>query len=661
MGRVLPKSQPSRAVLSEIALARRVDEAIALVAPPTDASREEENAALVEVLSQFDGGPDGAGLGEQPSAPGIGALPIVFLDGLEVTQEVQNLAHAVPLVAQKTAIVRAYLRYAPGPVEVRGVLRIAWNPHGPWLSVPSIGTAQLDPSRAGHSLAELRSRRGDLAFSLNFRLPSNLTSQGQLWLRLGKIRRVSGTPLPSLAGLSLRTVTFRPPAPLRLRLVRIRYTMGNPPVLHEPAALDAARIESWRRRAYPIARQDLTTTTVTAAPAPEFAAAQINAQLIALRAIDVATGTDARTHYYGMVADSGFFMRGLASGIPQTPQPGVVASGPTGPSTFGWDNDGSYGDWYGGHELGHTFGRPHANFCGAVGGGAYPFQNGQLSDADEAFMGVDIGDPAAGLPMRLMGGIDSHDVMTYCDDQWLSSFTYSAIYDRLVEEDALPGGAPVGDPMAGAMEGTQRAGLSAMRVIAALNLTDHSGTITAVLPTDGGGSPPADEAGEHQVLIRVLDTDAAVLHEQPAAFRRSACEEADEDITGVVDVDIPLVPDAASMELVVDGQVVSSQLIGGDPTTASLAAPGLAAGGPSDPSGDVELRWEAPDAPESQRYIIQVSDDDGITWRTVAVGLTEPAVRLPSDEVTADELTVRILATTGTGTSVVGTDRVRVR
>ena len=40
---------------------------------------------------------------------------------------------------------------------------------------------------------------------------------------------------------------------------------------------------------------------------------------------------DARTHYYGMVAESGFFMRGLASDIPQTPQPGTVASGPTGP------------------------------------------------------------------------------------------------------------------------------------------------------------------------------------------------------------------------------------------------------------------------------------------------------------------------------------------
>jgi hypothetical protein len=131
-----------------------------------------------------------------------------------------------------------------------------------------------------------------------------------------------------------------------VRLVRLRYTMGTPPVTHEPSATDVLLIESWLRRAYPIAQLQLTTTTVTATPTPPFLAADINAQLIALRAVDVSTGTDVRTHYYGMVADGGFFMRGRASGIPQTPDPATVASGPTGPSTFGWDFDGSFGDWY---------------------------------------------------------------------------------------------------------------------------------------------------------------------------------------------------------------------------------------------------------------------------------------------------------------------------
>jgi hypothetical protein len=587
----------------------------------------------------------------------------VFLDALEVTQEVQDLAHSVPLVAGKPTIVRAYLRYAPEPVEVRGELRMSRTGHGPWQTVASLGPAQLDPSRAGGSLGEIRSRRADLAYSLNFRIPAELTDAGTVWLRMGKISRTTGTPLPSLARLVVRTVTFRQAVPLRMRLVRLRYTMGSPPVTHEPSATDVALIESWLRRAYPISRLELTTTTATAAPAPPFGAAQINAQLIALRAVDVSTGTDARTHYYGMVADSGFFMRGLAAGIPQTPQPGTVASGPTGPSTFGWDSDGSYGDWYGGHELGHTVGRFHAEFCGAAGGAPYPFPNGQLSDADEAFAGVDVGDPALGLPMRIMGGVDSHDVMSYCDDQWLSSFTYAGVYDRLVAEDALPAGAE-GLAETEGLTGTEGAEPVGMRMIAALNLTQASGAITSVLPATGGGDEaPAGGAEPYGVTVRVRDAAGEILDERSVTFLRSTCEDPGDDVTGVVDAVLPAVETAATIELLVDGRVVDSHPVGGETAAGGeLVRADRGAAGLADAAGGaLELRWEVPRAPAGQRYIVQVSDDAGTTWRTVAVGLSEPAVSLPFDELTGDEVTVRVLATTGTGMTVVRTDTVPVR
>jgi hypothetical protein len=223
--------------------------------------------------------------GPAPEAGPAITMPIVFLDALEVTQEVQDLAHSVPLIAGKPTIVRAYLRYAPGPVEVRGELRMARSQFGPWQTVASLGPAQLDPARSGGSLAELRSRRANLGFSLNFRVPANLTTVGTLWLRMasGPVWRTTGTPLASLAWLAVRTVTFRQAVPLRMRLVRLRYTMGTPPVTHEPGATDVAFIESWLRRAYPIAQLQLTTTTATATPTPPFLAADINAQLIASR------------------------------------------------------------------------------------------------------------------------------------------------------------------------------------------------------------------------------------------------------------------------------------------------------------------------------------------------------------------------------------------
>lgn len=663
MGRMKPEVELPESVREEVALAQAVEEAVARVAPAqrADASEAETAAVMEQVLTELaatTGGP-------APEAAPASTMPIVFLDALEVTQEVQDLTHSVPLIAEKPTIVRVYLRYAPGPVEVRGELSMARSQFGPWQTVASAGPAQLDPARAGGSLAELRSRRANLDFSLNFRVPANLTTAGTLWLRMapGPVRRTTGTPLASLAWLPVRTVTFRQAVPMRMRLVRLRYTMGAPPVTHEPSATDVALIESWLRRAYPIAQLQLTTTTATATPTPPFDAAQINAQLIAIRTADISTGTDRRTHYYGMVADSGFFMRGLAAGIPQTPDPSIVASGPTGPSAFPWDNDGSYGDWYGGHELGHTLGRSHANFCGAVGGEPYPFPNGQLSDADEAFVGIDVGDPTVGLTMRVMGGIDSHDVMSYCDDQWLSSFTYSEVYTRLVDEDALPAGATGGPAAPTMLTGAEGARPLGMRLIAALNLTRTSGSITAVLPTASGGDAPARSAEPYETTVRILDANGAILDERPVLFQRSVIEDPNEDVTGVVDVVLPTLEGAASIELLVDGQVLDSYPVGGEPAPVGelVRADREAAAPGGTPGGTLNLRWAVPHAPPGQRYIGQVSDDGGATWRTVAVGLAEPAVTLTPDDLKGDQVTVRILATTGSSTTVVRTDTIQVR
>jgi hypothetical protein len=438
--------------------------------------------------------------------------------------------------------------------------------------------------------------------------------------------------------------------------------MGSPPRTHLPSGTDVALIASWLRRAYPIARLDLTTTTVDAVAAGEFEAAQVNAQLLSLRAVDVATGTDRRTHYYGMVADGGFFMRGRASDVPRTPRPGTVASGPTGPGSFGWDFDGSYGDWYGGHELGHTFGRFHAEFCGATDGADYPFPDGQLSGPGQRFVGIDVGDPELGLPMRILDGTTAHDVMTYCNDQWLSSFTYRGVLDRLAAEDALPSGTRTAGPTA--VGGIDGLGGPVMRLIAALNLTRNSGSITAVLPVSdgsGSGSDATDRAGTHEVTIRIRDDGGATLDERPASFVPSACEDPDEDVTGVVDMDLPTPDGAASVEVLVGGLVVASQPVGGE--AAPLGAPVDASGAPEAdaPPDVVVLRWEAPGAPAGQRYVVQLRDDASGAWQTVAVGLSEPAVTLPRDELPGDEVTVRVLATTGSGTTLVRTDTVRVR
>src|SRR4029453_3571443 len=286
-------------------------------------------------------------------------------------------------------------------------------------------------------------KRENESKSLNFLLPATVCVDGQTEVRLVLLLQSGPFALLKVPTNARRTVRFRVTPPLRVRILGVRFQTGTPPADTFPSALDYTLIQSWLERAYPVASVEWSQTVVDAPQAWPFDASIINTFVRGIRTTDVTGGVDARTHYYGLVSDGGggFFMRGLASGIPGTADPSTVASGPTGTTTWGWDLDGSYGDWYTGHELGHTFGRFHAMFCGAGGGAPYPFVNGQLSDADGAFVGFDTGDPDQGLPMRALPGTAWHDVMTYCTFQWLSSFTYTGIRDRLVQEGALPAGA----------------------------------------------------------------------------------------------------------------------------------------------------------------------------------------------------------------------------
>ncbi len=100
--------------------------------------------------------------------------------------------------------------------------------------------------------------------------------------------------------------------------------------------------------------------------------------------------------------------------------------------------------------------------------------------------------------MRALPGPAWHDVMSYCDNQWLSSFTYDGIRTRLAAEDALGAGGPPANASAG--PGDEVAGI---HVVAAANLTRSTGTLS--------GRPP------------VLDRAVARPTTRPAGSRSRSC------------------------------------------------------------------------------------------------------------------------------------------
>ncbi len=100
-------------------------------------------------------------IADDAASPGEAAGPAqVVVDGIEVTQAVQDHLNSVPLVAGKRTVVRVYLSYAAGPVSVRGVLRVGRVALGAVVRHRPDRSRRRSTRRAsGSSLAALLSRR----------------------------------------------------------------------------------------------------------------------------------------------------------------------------------------------------------------------------------------------------------------------------------------------------------------------------------------------------------------------------------------------------------------------------------------------------------------------------------------------------------------------
>jgi hypothetical protein len=612
------------------------------------------------------------------------SAPKVMVKWIETTQGIQSSGseHQARLIAGKRTLVRAYF-YGGSVTLSTGILVAQKKADQKDVGSPLRfqfykGNVRVTP---GASPADLQRRRGNLNNSLYIELPKDFDAQGTWEFQIESLEDKDNKVV---ACGNCTTFKVRAPfdAPLEMRLVvvRLRYRSST---THKPLQAreeDVQLLYSWLKRAYPISSLSVTKRTEWMRKTDKngrFSCSDVNAWLRAI-AKDDGKFRDPRTRYYALVyyngdpftkkneipfrgktthvgSDGSFFMRGCS------PLGHRAASGPTGDTGLGkiynWDLDGSWGDFYGGHELGHTYGRIHAGrpleyhgkllneaWCNAQHPDPhYPYSYGRISDARHKWrqVGVDMGDQVLvpGRQIRIapqaLPGTRWTDVMSYCRREWISDYTYNAIMKQMRLEDRRPTSAPAY---------TDGRFLS---VTGTVNLTRRTGEIQWVKEmTAKEVSDPASK--DKRVQLRMFDRNGKrIVPDVPMNFFPDNERLSGEDEEGVIDLTIDMPLNLGNIELLVKGKPVPNAKYDAGSVPANWAAP---TGGTniqiSRDDGLLKLQWAS--LGSNYRYQVQVRRKDSNNWETFGIGLESPTFDIDLTDFTdAPPVEVRINATLG--------------
>jgi hypothetical protein len=591
----------------------------------------------------------------------------VGVAGIEVTQVVQDMQLSVPLITGKPTWARVYLSSATA-MTVSGTLQIK-SSNGAITNLASNGSATL-PANA--TLQQMRTNWND---SLNFPIPSSLTAVNSaytLTLAVVAVQGVGGITCTNCKTQQV-SVEYTGAPPVRLRIVPIQYTDLAGKVI-APRQIDYTLLQSWVTRAYPsaqlIATVDATLTVpmttlfpcTTANPTnccPSSAVCgctAVNGLLATLRAGEITTSVDPRVHYYGMAlvdpiaanAPGGGYLRGCS------PVPSFVGSGPTGSPSgpgvvagnvggvsgtpSGTDSPQTFGDWYGGHELGHTFGRLHPNtptktsadctqITPAPLDASFPYPNGTMSDAQGDNVGLDVGDKTNAIALNVIPGASHYDIMTYCNQpQWLSDYTYKGILNG-------PGGMIAQDPAGNGPTAGQTSGRQ-VSVVASIDLTKKTGSFTFVQTVD---QPVAETfTTDNKASLRFVDASGNVIARYSVNISPISDPLPNGDDTGLVDAVIPAAAGAAKLQLYLGNALLAERSISS--TLPAVEALRLATAN--------TLQWHGTGAPGSTLTYAVLASVDGKNWDTIALNLMTPSLTLSAEQL-HNYRTVRVIANDG--------------
>jgi hypothetical protein len=657
--------------------------------------------------------------------------------GMEITQVVQSIDNAQPLIAGKPTIVRVYLNIEgpPSLADVSGILS-AYRPSPLTVNqpqnvqifnnivqtvFPATTLSQLNNLRLdlGQRLSpdtllslntikidsnpDIAEKRRDINRSINFQLPPNWINSGYIHFTFTPLVNglVSTLPCDHVTDAAFRgrgcenlIVTgsgrgfpafnfFRIGPPFKINLLSVPYTIPATPTTPAqtvyPSQTDLDLLTSWVKRTFPSAnvrflRSTWQGTTFVNTPT----CAQVNAQLFVtyvLRHLPPILGgggiVDSDERLYGMYTDRGGWQGGCS---PATPSP--VGSGPAGNGAVrfgGWDLDGSYGDWYGAHELGHGFGRKHVSHtsdaCDGTPGGpfdSYPFPNGLLSGSplSKGYFGFDTGDGSlrtptlTGIPIQVYPGDIWTDVMTYRCNQWMSSNTHNSLYtSRLLEEiqgaiRSLFGGRGT---TSSAYTSTGAAS-DTLLVTGNIDLDKRNVTMLPFMTLKDSKitTTPASNLTNSSFSINLVNSTGNTIAQfpfQPLEYTDTPENESRIAMIGEV---VPFLPDTRRIVIVEGNRTLFERDVSANAPLVEILPEnieGLL-------QGNFTLQWRGTDVDGDElSYSVLYSPDNGKTWDPIAVNIKDEHILLNTDDLPASERGLfRVVATDGVNTGVDDSD-----
>jgi hypothetical protein len=538
---------------------------------------------------------------------------------VEFTQAIQDLNNSVTLVRGKQTWARVHVQKTSGRTD-------HWIDARLHLLVNGQRVETLLPYN-WNIVPKARPNRVMLNDSFYFALPAHWSAAPSITVE-AEINTPRNPAESSWTDNTRRTqANFANTPPISVNAYLVRYTVRG--AAHQAPWSAAVDMYDWLRRAYPVPGvrfQVFTLDMRWLGRQPN--CAEVNLMLSRTRYWRQMQGLDPRqTRYYGLVSDSGGFMRGCAPSIPS-----FVASGPTGPRRDWWDIDnGSFGDWYGGHELGHAYGRWHAMFCGAVEGAPYPYWGGRIGGANPAdrFYGWDIH-----LRSFVVYPPNWTDVMTYCPAEWISDFTYLGIRNRVLREG-------------GGFTGAQAANTEPLAIVqGTITIDGQNAALLPVYRHEGVLTAQEPMPGPEGFSIVVRGPGDSVLHTQPFTPRVDTDDHNFDETQMLIEEIVPFPVSATRLEIVRDGAVIGQRVVSANTPVVSITAPVV--DGSVDGAG-LTVTWTASDADGDGLFAsVFWSSDDGASWQLLRADITETSVLIDAGELSgATRGRIRVLVSDG--------------